>query len=112
MNCCRVGGRPMEDRAGTPSLHEYPAHQTGQRRLTRRRALQLGAAAGIAAGTAPLVGVQRAFASWNASLPTSLQGTISFQAYLYESSSGSNVTGGSQPNRLYGLYQKAHPGVQ
>jgi ABC-type glycerol-3-phosphate transport system substrate-binding protein len=100
----------MKDRADTLPAHEQHAHDIGRRRLSRKRTLQLGAA-GVAAAAAPLTHLDRAFAFWNARLPASLQGTITFQAYLYESGSGSAVTG-KQPGLLYGEYLKKHPGVQ
>ena len=79
----------------------------GQGPLSRRRLLGLGAtAAGLAGGLTPL---GRAFAAWTAALPRSLRGTITLQAYLYES--GQNVAGGRVPTQMYRKYMRMHPGV-
>lgn len=87
---------PISDRSATNSA-----------RLSRRGLMGLGAAAGLAAAVTPL---ERAFAAWEATLPRSLQGTITFQAYLYESST-KNVTGGRVPTQMYNRYMRMHPGA-
>lgn len=76
-------------------------------RFSRGAALGLGAATALAGG---LTSVERAFAAWSATLPRSLKGTITFQAYLYES--GQNVAGGRVPTQMYKKYLAMHPGVR
>jgi multiple sugar transport system substrate-binding protein len=84
-----------------------PANHNGAR-FSRRVALGLGAAAGLAGALSPL---ERAYAAWHATLPRDLQGTVTFQAWLYESGK-TNTVYTRQPNKQYAAYMKMHPTVK
>ncbi len=93
---------------------EYPENMRDDRldepglgRLSRRGMLGLGAA-GLAGATMPL---DHALATWNAQQPKSLQGTVTFCAYLYAATQG-GAAKENTPARMYNKYMKMHPGVK
>ncbi len=93
----------------TPRAPQMDAQEiSAGRQPSRRQVLLAGAATGLAAAASPL---EHAYAAWNATLPRSLQGTITFTAYLYMSGAA-NVASGKQPGIVYGRYLKQHPGVK
>ena len=80
-----------------------------RQQVSRRRAIGLAVAAGgmLAFPGAP----GKALAAWDRSLPSSLRGTVTFDAFLYEAGA-TNVANGKQPGIQYAKYLKAHPGVK
>lgn len=98
----------MPDRKDTPDGHDAAKVGLGHTALSRGRILSLGAAAGLAGALTPL---ERAFAAWNAALPRSLQGTVTFQAWLYESGKGNTVFD-RLPTKMYNKYMQMHPGAK
>jgi multiple sugar transport system substrate-binding protein len=81
----------------------------GPDRLSRKRLLGLGAAAGLAGAISPL---DRAHAAWAGSTSRDLSGTVSFCAFLYEVGTNAGAGTESVPARVYKKYTDMHPGVK